>query len=160
VTESIVSIAKGELRLTLDVDLVIALTEQDCQKIELCFPEVEYYCPPTEVIMTSIHATRSSFSIINHKTGMKAYFFVNHNDPLHLWGLERKTRYVFGDLEFWIAPSEYIIIRKLEYFKDGGSSKHLRDFYGLVKIDDEIYMEWLLKEIESRNHTDRCLGTG
>ena len=34
VTGSIVSIAKGELSLTLDVDLVIALTEQDCQKIE------------------------------------------------------------------------------------------------------------------------------
>ena len=155
VTGSIVSIAKGEPRLTLDVDLVIALNEEECAKVQQCFPQNEYYCPPREVIMTAIRAQRGSFNIINHETGMKADIFVCSHDSLHLWGLQKKTRCVFGDLEFWIAPSEYVIIRKLEYFKEGGSSKHLRDIYGLVKIDDTVDMEWLLKEIETRNLTDQ-----
>jgi hypothetical protein len=34
-----------------------------------------------------------------------------------------------------------------------GSSKHLRDIYGLVKIDDTMDMNWLEKEIAARNLT-------
>ena len=37
-----------------------------------------------------------------------------------------------------------------------GSSKHLRDIYGLVKIDDMIDMNWLEKEIAARNF-ERCM---
>ncbi|MDP7005748.1 MAG: hypothetical protein QF718_06015 [Phycisphaerales bacterium] len=151
VTGSVVSIAKGEPRLTLDVDFVISLNAQEIIKISDCFPDSEYYCPPSEVIQKEMCAKKGSFNVINHETGMKADFFLSINDPLHLWGLEKRTRCSFEDLEFWIAPSEYVIIRKLEYFKDSGSSKHLRDIYGLVKIDDTIDMPWLQKEIASRN---------
>ena len=35
-----------------------------------------------------------------------------------------------------------------------GSSKHLRDIYGLVKIDDTMDMNWLEKEIAARNLND------
>ena len=35
-----------------------------------------------------------------------------------------------------------------------GSSKLLRDIYGLVKIDDTIDMNWLEKEIAARNLND------
>jgi len=36
-----------------------------------------------------------------------------------------------------LAPPEYVIVRKLEYFRDGGSDKHLRDIRGMLNISNE-----------------------
>ena len=47
-----------------------------------------------------------------------------------------------------MAPPEYVIVRKLEYFREGGSDKHLRDIRGMLKISgDQInqtdLQEWI-----------------
>ncbi len=31
-----------------------------------------------------------------------------------------------------VAPPEYVIVRKLEFFREGGSEKHLRDVRGML----------------------------
>jgi hypothetical protein len=36
------------------------------------------------------------------------------------------------DAGAWIAPPEYVILRKLQYFREGGSDKHLRDVRYMV----------------------------
>jgi hypothetical protein len=39
--------------------------------------------------------------------------------------------------EFWLAPVEYVILRKLEYYREGGSEKHLRDISGILVLTKE-----------------------
>ena len=41
-----------------------------------------------------------------------------------------------GD-EFWLAPVEYVILRKLEYYREGCSEKHLRDIFDILAIYSE-----------------------
>lgn len=49
-------------------------------------------------------------------------------DPLHQWALKNRRRErLDAKTEIWIAPPEYVIIRKLEYFREGDSHKHLDD---------------------------------
>jgi hypothetical protein len=36
-----------------------------------------------------------------------------------------------------LAPPEYVIIRKLEYFRAGGSEKHLRDIRSIIAVSGE-----------------------
>ncbi len=36
---------------------------------------------------------------------------------------------VVDDLEVAVAPVEYVIVRKLEYFREGRSGKHVRDIH-------------------------------
>jgi len=36
--------------------------------------------------------------------------------------------------EIWVAPPEYVIIRKLEFFEEGGTEKHLRDIGGMLQM--------------------------
>lgn len=33
-----------------------------------------------------------------------------------------------------MAPPEYVIMRKLQYFRDGGSAKHLADIRGIIAV--------------------------
>jgi len=38
---------------------------------------------------------------------------------------------------FRIAPVEYVILRKLEYYSEGGSEKHLRDIAGILSVSSD-----------------------
>ena len=47
-----------------------------------------------------------------------------------------------------LAPPEYVIISKLEYYREGGSEKHLRDIRSMLtvsgdKIDRSVLNEWI-----------------
>ena len=33
-----------------------------------------------------------------------------------------------------VAPPEYVIVRKLEYYREGGSEKHLRDIRSMLAV--------------------------
>ena len=36
-----------------------------------------------------------------------------------------------------VAPPEYVIVRKLEYFREGGSEKHLRDIRSMLSVSED-----------------------
>jgi hypothetical protein len=136
ITGSIASILYAEPRLTHDIDIVVHLKIQDAKRIHILFPEKEYYCPPEEIIIDEIkRPVRAQFNIIHHDSGFKADFFLIGNDPLHEWAFSNKRRLPIGeDYSVWLAPPEYVIIRKMQYFAEGGSDKHLRDIQNMLAI--------------------------
>jgi len=154
VTGSVACIVRAEPRVTVDVDIVIELIMEDIPEFQKLFDLESFYCPPMVLIQEAIRLPKGQFNIIDSETGMKADIFICKDDVLHTWGMSRRSQLQLGNMNMYVAPSEYVIIRKLEYFKEGGSSKHLRDIYGLVKIDESIDMNWLMKEI-----AERCLIT-
>ena len=68
------------------------------------------------------------------ETGFKADIYVAGQDPLHLWAIERRRRVSMADGTVWLAPVEYVILRKLEYYREGKSEKHLRDVAGMLEL--------------------------
>jgi hypothetical protein len=136
ITGSVASILYAEPRLTHDIDMVVHLHAQDAQRIPVLFPEKEYYCPPEETILAEIKRPgRAQFNVIHHDSGFKADFFLHGDDPLHAWAFAHKRRMAIGDeYKVWLAPPEYVVIRKLQYFAEGGSDKHLRDIQSMIAI--------------------------
>jgi hypothetical protein len=72
------------------------------------------------------------------------------DDPLHGWAFERRRRLQVGDTAIWVAPVEYVILRKLEYFRASGSERHLRDVAMMLRISSELVdhgalMEWAVR---------------
>ena len=41
-------------------------------------------------------------------------------------------------ISMMLAPPEYVIVRKLEFFKEGGSEKHLRDIRGMLDVSRSL----------------------
>ncbi len=76
-------------------------------------------------------------------------FFLIFTDRLHAWGFPRRRCLEMGeDGSLWVAPPEYVILRKLQYFKEGGSAKHIGDIQGMLdisgdRIDRAILDEWV-----------------
>ena len=129
VTGSIASILYGEPRVTHDVDLVVVLRDRVSARALIgAFPLNEFYCPPEEVIFQEqLRSQRGHFNIIHHESGFKADVYLAGRDPLHAWALKERIQLDVSKVAVWVAPIEYVILRKLEYFREGGSEKHLRD---------------------------------
>jgi hypothetical protein len=139
VSGSVAVIAYGEPRLTHDVDLVAVLDRQHIGRLPEAFPADEFYCPPEEEIRLEVEREqRGHFNLIHHQTGFKADVYLAGRDPLHAWALAR-TRQVEVDGEpIVLAPPEYVILRKLEFLREGGSEKHLRDIRSMLAASPDL----------------------
>ena len=146
----------GAPRLTHDVDLIVVLDRAKIARLPEIFPEAEFYCPPIEAIaMEAAREQRGHFNIIHHETGFKADFYLAGRDPLHAWALARtRTLDVAGE-PLVVAPPEYVILRKLEFYREGGSEKHVRDIRSMLETSpDEIEHAELERMIAARGLGD------
>ena len=57
--------------------------------------------------------------------------------------------------QVWIAPPEYVIIRKLQYHREGGSEKHLKDIAGMLTLSSGQIVYPLLEEMVSRHSLEK-----
>ncbi len=138
ITGAVASIIYGEPRLTNDLDLVVQMKTADIEKLAQAFPSAEFYCPPSEVLRIEIKRSyRGHFNLIHYETGMKADIYLAGEDELHRWALSRRRAILFEAEQVWVAPPEYVILRKLEYYREGGAEKHLRDIVGMLELSSK-----------------------
>jgi hypothetical protein len=147
VTGSIASMVYGEPRLTNDIDIVLELDHRQASDLIRLFPLSEFYCPPQEVIVIeSRRLHRGHFNLIHQGTGHKADVYLCGRDPLHEWGMSQRRRIeVATDETLWIAPPEYVILRKLESYREGGSPKHRDDIEGMLAVSGDMIDKDFLK---------------
>ena len=139
VTGSAAVIIYGEPRMTHDVDLIAVLDRGHIARLPEVFPPAEFYCPPPAMISAeAARAQGGHFNIIHHESGFKADVYPSGRDPLHAWGLARARRLEVEGEPLVVAPPEYVILRKLEYYREGGSEKHLRDIQSMLSISAEL----------------------
>jgi hypothetical protein len=151
ITGSVAAIFYGEPRLTYDVDLVVFLGAADIKKLAEAFPLTDFYLPPPEVI--AVEARREQhghFNIIHVETGFKADMYLTGRDDLNAWAFRFRRPFQIGEETVFLAPPEYVIVRKLEYYREGGSEKHLRDIRSMLaglgeQLDRAVLNEWIEK---------------
>ena len=142
ITGSVASSIYGEPRHPLAIDLVVLLQPQQIQQLSTLFPEENYYLPPDDVItIESRRESRGHFNIIHHDTGLKADFYLSRNHPSLAWALSHTRRISTPACEITVAPPEYIILHKLEFYRESGHQRHLRDIAGMIeqqKLDQDF----------------------
>lgn len=148
---SIASIAYGERRTTLDVDVVAIVASHHAARFKIAFPEEDFYCPPAEVIATeSTRSERGHFNLIHHHSIYKAHIYPADGSDFQRWAFAHRRTAQVGEMPIWLAPPEYVIIHKLEFFREGGSEKHLREIRGMLAVSD-VDQALLAREIDQRS---------
>jgi hypothetical protein len=133
ITGSVAASVYGEPRLTADIDVVLLLKSEDIAALRSAFPESAYYVPPDETLrLEAGRSSRGMFNLIHHASQFKADIYLAARDPLHAWALEHRRRISLEGGGAWIAPPEYVILRKLEYLREGGQDKHVRDIHFIL----------------------------
>ncbi|MDQ6859845.1 MAG: hypothetical protein M3032_01625 [Verrucomicrobiota bacterium] len=153
-TGSIASMIYGEMRTTQDIDIVILLNPPAIAALSRVFPETKFYCPPRDVVQAECARTsHGHFNLIDFETGYKADVYVSRSDPLHGWALRNRRPVDIGGEQLWLVPPEYVIVHKLEFYREGGSEKHLRDIRGMLAVTD-VDCALIEREIAARGLHD------
>ncbi|MBN1587417.1 MAG: hypothetical protein JW937_08365 [Candidatus Omnitrophica bacterium] len=140
ITGSVAAMLYGEPRFTNDLDLVLELKKADVDKLIQGFPADAFYLPPEEVlIIEQKRRIRGHFNIIHHDSMYKADVYLAGEDPLHRWAMAKRRQSDFAGGDVWLAPPEYVIVRKLQFFKEGKSEKHIRDIQAMMEsLEDQL----------------------
>jgi hypothetical protein len=148
----------------MDVDLVLLLEQSQLLQLSVAFPEPDFYLPPLDVlIMENVRPTRGRFNIIHIPSGLKADCYTSRNHPGLPWALANRKRREIQGTSAWVCPAAYIITHKLDFLRESGSEKHLRDIRGILQCSpEEIDREWLDPMVAQLGLTDlweRCLAS-
>ncbi len=160
ITGSIASSIYGEPRNTLDIDLVLLLEATQTTLFHQIFPEEEFYLPPLDVIQIETRReAHGHFNIIHHQTGLKADIYPSKNHPSLPWAVQHIRRIETPSSPINIAPPEYIILHKLEFYREGGSQKHLRDIAGIIEQQtlDQTFLQPALQSLALTPHYQAAL---
>lgn len=135
---SVAAIFYGEPRFTNDLDVVVFLNEADIRRLPEIFPPSDFYVPPAEAIMAEVgREGHGHFNIIHMDTSFKTDVYPTGRNEFNAWAFRNKRRIEFQGETLVLAPPEYVIVRKLEYFREGSSEKHLRDIRAMLNVSAE-----------------------
>ena len=146
ITGSVASMAYGEPRLTNDIHLVAGIDQKHISGLLAAFPPRSFYLSEEAIRAAIAHQTQ--FNIIHPASGLKIDVIVRKDTPFD------RSRFARGRMlrpaesyQAAFASAEDVIIKKMEYYQEGASDKHLRDITGMLKISgneiDQAYIaEW------------------
>lgn len=142
VTGGVAAVVYGDPRFTRDVDLVLELEAAQVGPFVAAFDGGDFYVPPEEAVVQEVGRREGGhFNVIHRDTALRADIYLAAGE-LHRWALERRRRIDVADgLSIWLAPPEYVIVRKLEYLRASGSDRHLRDVAMMLRISGPLIDE-------------------
>lgn len=146
VVGSVASTIYGEPRLTRDIDLVLEIPLDKLAAFETLFPPPEFYIPPREILNDEI-INRRQFNLLHIASGLKIDCMVRKNSPHGRAEFARRRQHqILPEVWAWIASPEDVIIKKMVFYGERGSEKHLRDIKSILaftKIDHSYLQLWI-----------------
>ncbi len=127
-------LAFGITRTTFDIDILVDLRPEDCDRLSEKFPLPRFYADP-EMMKDSIRLG-IMFNLIDTQEGVKADLVPLSREPEYRLAFDRRIHRWFSDgeteFEAWCARPEDIIIGKLQAWNEGRSAKHPSDIRDIL----------------------------
>jgi hypothetical protein len=135
-TGSTATMVHGEPRFTNDIDVVVDLHPQQVDAFAAAFPPPDFYLSADA--MREAVRRRHQFNIVHPASGQKVDVILLPENASARSQWQRGVRLSIGPgVEASFIAPEDVILRKMEYFREGGSEKHLRDIAGVLKVQGE-----------------------
>jgi hypothetical protein len=129
----VAAITYGEPRFTRDMDVVVRLHHNEVNTLARVLEEDGYY--------VSVEAIRDAvdrhfyFNVIHMETGIKIDFLVAGRDPIHTWAFEHRRVKNFDEFrKASYMPPESVILTKMQAYRNSGSTRHLDDVGGILRV--------------------------
>jgi hypothetical protein len=137
VTGGVAAVVYGDPRFTRDIDIVLRLDAVEAARLASGFDEAHYYVPPLETLRREAGRRRHGhFNLIHKESGLRADVYLLDDGALHQWGFGGRRTIQLATTPLSVAPPEYVIVRKLQYYRESGSDRHLRDIAMMLRISE------------------------
>lgn len=144
--------AWGEMRTTMDVDVVVSLPDQTIERFSAELMKRDMMVPP-DIMRDIIAETRIDLPInaIHPFSGYKADIYpVRSNNPLREAAFERRMLVDLGGPvgKVYVHSPEDLILFKLQYYTISRQTKHARDICSILASGHSLDMPYMMKWIE------------
>ncbi len=137
----------GRARSTLDIDIVLDIKKDDIKKLVNAFQKENFYIDEETVEMAL--NKKVSFNAIDRETNTTIDCYLVGNNEYEAARFKRKiVKHIVGVKVNVISPEDLILI-KLQWYKNSGSTRHLEDAESILKItevDLKYIKEWAKKQ--------------
>lgn len=137
VTGSMASMGYGEWRVTHDIDVVIDFRYGDIQPFYDAFSPESFYFDRNSMV-EAIRSAPSQFNIIHPESGLKVDVMIpelSNFDQSRFERVQEERRSDGGVMR--LASPEDIILKKLVYYEEGHSEKHIRDITSMLRVQGD-----------------------
>jgi len=145
VAGSFASTYHGVPRTTQDIDIVVEFTPTSLKRLLNLLPEDDYYVSDTAA--ADALRRRGQFNVIDLETGWKADLIVRKQRQFSIEEFARRQTAVLEGVSVFLASPEDTVLAKLEWAKNSGSERQLRDVAGVLhvmgsRLDSEYLARW------------------
>ena len=145
----------GRPRMTRDVDVVIAITPKDVDRVAALF-RPDYYVSEQSIRESLAH--ESIFNLIHQDSVIKVDCIIRKNSEYRRTEFERRQRISILDFTTSIVSKEDLIISKLFWAKDSHSEIQLGDVKNLIATGyDAAYLQRWTRELGLDSLLEECL---
>jgi hypothetical protein len=140
-TGSVASMVFGEPRFTNDIDIVVRMDERQARLLVAAFAGEAWYASADAAVDAA--RRRGMFNIIHVPSGLKADIIVAAGGAFDASRFSRVRHIELPDgrIEPFSSPED-VILKKLEFFREGGSQKHLRDIASMIAVQGVASFDW------------------
>ena len=151
ITGSHGTMAFGEPRFTMDIDVVVELSPSTLDAFCAEFPYPQFYTSQEGARHAANHG--GMFNIIDNDSGQKIDVVVPRPDQLHELDRAVRAPALAGLTASFISPED-LILNKMKFYREGGSEKHLRDIRGILKMIPSIDRTYIAERAEGPELAD------
>lgn len=151
----------GRPRFTADIDIVIEIKETNLMRLQSALQALGEAGYIDINMMKDALKNHREFNFIDGVTGVKVDFYIVKKDNFSISCFKRgRKKEIAGYKVNFISPEDLILI-KLKWHKESGSTKQLEDAESILKISEDILdMEYLnvwTEKLEVREIFDNIL---
>jgi len=142
-------------RMTRDIDVVIAISSDDVDRVAALF-RPDYYVSEQNIRESLAH--QSIFNLIHEESVIKVDCIIRKRGEYRRTEFERRQRISIREFITFIVSKEDLIISKLSWAKDTGSEIQLGDARNLLRTGyDATYLQHWTRELGLHNLLEECL---
>jgi len=132
----------GRPRATFDIDIVLALREPEISDLAKAIKAISKSGYFDEDMAREAIRNNGEFNFIDPETGIKVDFWAVKNDERAKLEFKRKIAKKIDGQKICFASPEDLILNKLLWYKESGSTRHLEDIESILKISklDKKYL--------------------
>ena len=128
-------------RMTRDLDIVVALKEQDVEPLVVAFA-ADFYID-ADAVLNAVRSERL-FNLMHLDTGVKVDLIVRKSSEYRQLEFARRQAVAIAGIRTWIVSCEDLILSKLVWTLESGSELQRRDVQQLLAqpLDLEYIRHW------------------
>lgn len=143
ITGGIAVVVWGRPRFTADIDIVVELHTKDVESLARELLKLDKEARVDKEEIREALYSEGEFNFFHPASGIKVDFWILHEEAFDRERLRRRIMKRVGGVPLYFSSPEDLILIKLLWHREGGSTRQLEDIESVLRIQKKLDVRYL-----------------